>query len=178
MRLRAVPGVVEVNIWGGEPQQFQVVVDPAKLLSYKLSLRQVFEALERNNAIAGGGYIEHQREQLLIRGEALATQVADLARIVVARGSGGVPIFISDLAEVKEASALRIGAATAMGESETVIGMVQMLAGENAQQVVERVKTRVREIEATLPPGVTIEPYYDRTIFVSKVMQHRPQQSA
>ncbi len=171
MRLRAVPGVVEVNIWGGEPQQFQVVVDPAKLLSYKLSLRQVFEALERNNAIAGGGYIEHQREQLLIRGEALATQVADLARIVVARGSGGVPIFISDLAEVREASALRIGAATAMGENETVIGMVQMLAGENAQQVVDRVKTRVREIESTLPPGVTIEPYYDRTIFVSKVMR-------
>ncbi len=170
VRLRAVPGVVEVNIWGGEPQQFQVVVDPAKLLSYKLSLRQVFEALERNNAIAGGGYIEHQREQLLIRGEALATQVADLVRIVVARGPGGVPIFISDLAEVKEASALRIGAATAMGEGETVIGMVQMLAGENAQQVVERVKIRVREIEAILPPGVTIEPYYDRTIFVSKVM--------
>ncbi|MEK7235739.1 MAG: efflux RND transporter permease subunit, partial [Nitrospirota bacterium] len=110
MRLRAVPGVVEVNIWGGEPQQFQVVVDPAKLLSFKLSIRQVFEALERNNAIAGGGYIEHQREQLLIRGEALAMQVADLARIVVAHGSGGVPIYISDVAEVKEASALRIGA--------------------------------------------------------------------
>jgi cobalt-zinc-cadmium resistance protein CzcA len=144
MRLRAVPGVVEVNIWGGEPQQFQVVVEPAKMLSYKLSLRQV--------------------------GEALATQVADLARIVVEHGPGGVPIFISDLAEVKEASALRIGAATAMGEGETVIGMVQMLAGENAQQVVERVKTRVREIEAILPPGVTIEPYYDRTIFVSKVI--------
>jgi cobalt-zinc-cadmium resistance protein CzcA len=171
MRLRAVPGVVEVNIWGGEPQQFQVAVDPAKLLSFKLSLRQVFEALERNNAIAGGGYIERQREQLLIRGEALATQVADLARIVVAHGPGGVPMYISDIAEVKEASALRIGAATAMGESETVIGMVQMLAGENAQQVVERVKTRVREIEAILPPGVTIEPYYDRTLLVSKVMR-------
>src|SRR5574342_420394 len=171
MKLRAVPGVVEVNIWGGEPQQFQVVVDPAKLLSYKLSLRQVFEALERNNAIAGGGYLERQREQLLIRGEALATQVADLARIVVAHGQGGVPIYIADLAEVKEASALRIGAATAMGEGETVIGMVQMLAGENAQQIVERVKTRVREIEATLPPGVTIEPYYDRTLFVLKVIR-------
>ncbi|MBK5281403.1 MAG: efflux RND transporter permease subunit, partial [Nitrospiraceae bacterium] len=171
MRLRAVPGVVEVNIWGGEPQQFQVVVDPAKLVSYKLSLRHVFEALERNNAIAGGGYIERQREQLLIRGEALATQVADLRRIVVAHGPGGVPIFISDLAEVKEASALRIGAATAMGEGETVIGMVQMLAGENAQQVVERVKARVSQIEATLPPGVTIEPYYDRTLLVSQVMR-------
>ena len=171
MRLRAVPGVVEVNIWGGEPQQFQVVLDPAKIQSFNLSLRQVFEALERNNAIAGGGYIERQREQLLIRGEALATQVSDLARIVVAHGPGGVPIYIADLAEVKEASALRIGAATAMGEGETVIGMVQMLAGENAQQVVELVKTRVKEIEATLPPGVTVEPYYDRTLLVSKVIQ-------
>lgn len=171
MRLRAVPGVVEVNIWGGEPQQFQVVLDPAKLQSFNLSLRQVFEALERNNAIAGGGYIERQREQLLIRGEALATQVSDLARIVVAHGPGGVPIYIADLAEVKEASALRIGAATAMGEGETVIGMVQMLAGENAQQVVELVKARVKEIEATLPPGVTVEPYYDRTLLVSKVIQ-------
>jgi cobalt-zinc-cadmium resistance protein CzcA len=171
MKLRAVPGVVEVNIWGGEPQQFQVMVDPAKLLSFKLSLKEVFDALERNNAIAGGGYIEHQREQLLIRGEALATGVADLARIVVAHGPGGVPIFIADVAEVKEASALRIGAATAMGEGETVIGMVQMLAGENARQVVERVKTRVREIQGALPPGVTIEPYYDRTLFVSQVIR-------
>jgi len=171
MKLRAVPGVVEVNIWGGEPQQFQVVVDPAKLLSFKLSLRQVFDALQRNNAMAGGGYFERQREQLLIRGEALATQVSDLTRIVVAHGSGGVPIYIADVATVREASALRIGAATAMGEGETVIGMVQMLASENAQQVVERVKARVREIQATLPPGVTIEPYYDRTLFVSKVMK-------
>lgn len=170
MKLRAVPGVVEVNIWGGEPQQFHVVVDPAKLLSFKLSLKQVFEALERNNALAGGGYIERQREQLLIRGEGLATQVSDLARIVVAHGTGGVPIYVRDVAEVKEGSALRIGAATAMGEGETVIGMVQMLAGENAQQVVTRVKTRVNEIEATLPTGVTIEPYYDRTLLVSQVM--------
>lgn len=171
MKLRAVSGVVEVNIWGGEPQQFHVIVDPMKLVSLKLSLKQIFEALERNNALAGGGYIEHQREQLLIRGEALATQVTDLTRIVVAHGSGGVPIYISDVAEVKEASALRIGAATAMGEGETVIGMVQMLAGENAQRVVTQVKARVQEIQATLPSGVVIEPYYDRTLFVSKVIE-------
>jgi cobalt-zinc-cadmium resistance protein CzcA len=170
MRLRSVPGVVEVNIWGGEPQQFQVVVDPAKLLSFKLSLRQVFEALERNNAIAGGGYIERQREQILIRGEALVTHVADIGKIVVSHGSGGVPIYISNLAEIKEASALRIGAATAMGDGETVIGMVQMLAGDNAQRVVTQVKARVQEIQKTLPPGVMIMPYYDRTLFVSQVI--------
>ncbi|MEX5215833.1 MAG: CusA/CzcA family heavy metal efflux RND transporter [Nitrospiraceae bacterium] len=171
MRLRAVPGVVEVNIWGGETQQFQVLVDPAKLLAYRLSLRQVFEALKRNNAIAGGGYIEHLREQVLIRGEALAPNVADLAKIVVDHGPGGVPIFVRDVAEVKEAPALRIGAATANGEGEAVIGMVQMLAGENAQQVVERVKARVRTIQDSLPAGVTIDPYYDRTLFVSQVIR-------
>jgi len=171
MKLRAVPGVVEVNIWGGEPQQFHVIVDPAKLLSLKLSLQQIIDALERNNALAGGGYIEHQREQLLIRGEALATQISDLARIVVSHGSGGVPIYIADVAQVKEASALRIGAATAMGDGETVIGMVQMLAGENAQRVVTQVKARVEDIQKTLPPGVVIEPYYDRTLFVSRVIK-------
>lgn len=171
MRLRAVPGVVEVNIWGGETQQFHVLVDPAKLLAYRLSLRQVFEALERNNAIAGGGYIEHQREQVLIRGEALATTVADLAKIVVDHGPGGVPIVVKDVAEVKAGPALRIGAATANGEGETVIGMVQMLAGANAQQVVEQVKERVKAIQDSLPAGITIEPYYDRTLFVSQVIR-------
>ena len=170
-RLRAVPGVVEVNIWGGETQQFQVLVDPAKLLSYKVTLGQVFEALERNNAIAGGGYIEHQREQYLIRGEALASTTADLSRIVVDHGPGGVPIVVADVAHVTEGPALRIGTATAMGEGETVIGMVQMLAGQNAKQVVDRVKTRLKEIEASLPPGVTIEPYYDRTHFVANVIR-------
>jgi heavy metal efflux system protein len=170
MRLRTVAGVVEVNIWGGETQQYQVIVDPAKLLSFKLSLQQVFDALQRNNAIAGGGYIEHQHEQVVIRGEALAMTVADLRRIVVDHGPGGVPIFIRDVAEVKEGPALRIGAATAMGEGETVIGMVQMLAAENAQQVVERVKARVKEIQGTLPQGVTIEPYYDRTLLVTNVI--------
>lgn len=171
LRLRAVPGVVEVNIWGGESKQYQVLVDPARLLAYRLSLRRVFEALERNNAMVGGGYIEHRREQLLIRGEALAAGAADLARIVVDHGPGGVPILVRDVAEVREAPALRIGAATAMGEGETVIGMVQMLAGENAQRVVERVKARVREIQATLPPGVVIDPYYDRTVLVSNVIR-------
>lgn len=171
MRLRAVPGVVEVNIWGGEAQQYQVVVDPAKLLSFDVTLRQVLEAVEQNNALVGGGYIEHQREQLLIRGEALATKIADLDRIVVDHGPGGIPIFVGDVAEAMRAPALRIGAATAMGEGETVIGMVQMLAGENAQKVVEQVKQRIAEIQTSLPPGVTINPYYDRTLFVSKVIR-------
>ena len=170
-RLQTVPGVVEVNIWGGESKQFQVIVDPGKLLSFNLSLQQIFQALEENNALAGGGYIEHEREHYLIKGEAMAADTNDLGNIVIDHGPGGVPIFIKDIGEILEGAALRIGSATRMGESETVIGMVQMLAGANAQQVVSRVKEKVQEILATLPSGVTIEPYYDRTLFVDKVIR-------
>ena len=170
-RLRSVPGVVEVNIWGGREKQFQVMVDPQKLLAVKLSLKDVYEALERNNALAGGGYIVHEREQFLIRGEAMAKGVTDLGKILVHHAPGGIPIYINDVALVQVGANLRIGAATRMGEGETVIGMVQMLAGANAQHVVEQVKTRVQEIQASLPAGVVIEPYYDRSIFVSQVIQ-------
>jgi len=169
-RLRSVPGVVEVNIWGGREKQFQVMVDPQRLLAVKLSLQDVYEALERNNALAGGGYIVHEREQFLIRGEAMAHGVTDLEKILVKHASGGIPIYIKDVAVVQEGANLRIGAATRMGEGETVIGMVQMLAGANAQHVVEQVKVRVKEIQASLPAGVVIEPYYDRSIFVSQVI--------
>ena len=169
-RLRAIAGVVEVNIWGGEDKQYQVVVDPQKLLAFDLSLANVFQALERNHALAGGGYIEHERELFLIRGEALAKNAEDLLQIVIDRRPGGVPILIQDVAEVKEGAALRVGSATAMGKGETVIGMVQMLAGENATQVVARVKAKIEEIQASLPSEIKIKPYYDRTIFVSQVM--------
>lgn len=169
-RLRTIPGVVEVNIWGGEDKQYQVVVDPQKLLAFNLSLADVFQALEHNHALVGGGYIEHERELYLIRGEALAKNAEDLLQIVIDHGPGGIPIFIADVAVVKEGAALRVGAATAMGKGETVIGMVQMLAGENAKRVVEQVKIKVEDIQASLPSGMVIKPYYDRTIFVSQVM--------
>jgi len=169
-RLRSVPGVVEVNIWGGREKQFQVMVDPQKLLALKLSLKDVYEALKRNNALTGGGYIVHEREQFLIRGEAMATGITDLEQILVKHAPGGIPIYINDVALVQEGANLRIGAATRMGEGETVIGMVQMLAGANAEQVVEQVKARVEEIQSSLPVGVVIEPYYDRSIFVTQVI--------
>ena len=170
-RLRAVPGVVEVNIWGGEEKQFQVIVDPQKLLTFGISLKQVFSALENNNALAGGGYIVHEREQFLIRGEALASNLEDISQILVDHHPGGIPIYIKDIGMVKVAPNLRIGAATRMGEGETVIGMVQMLAGANAEKVVTEVKARVQDIQQSLPPGVVIEPYYDRSIFVDNVMR-------
>jgi cobalt-zinc-cadmium resistance protein CzcA len=169
-RLRAVPGVVEVNAWGGLAKQYHVDVDPAKLIAFGVTLEDVFKALQRNNANVGSGYIEHNQELYIIRGEALVSSMKDLENIVIATKRGGVPIYVRTLAEVREGSMLRIGAATENGKGETVIGMVQMLAGANASQVVEDVKKKIAEIQPTLPQGVRIVPFYDRADFVSRVI--------
>jgi cobalt-zinc-cadmium resistance protein CzcA len=169
-RLRAVPGVVEVNAWGGLAKQYHVVVDPAKLIAYGVTLQEVFEALRRNNANVGSGYIEHNQEQYLIRGEALVSSIRDLESIVVTTRSEGVPIYVRSLGEVREGAMLRIGAATENARGETVIGMVQMLAGANASQVVADVKKKIVEIQVSLPPGVRIVPFYDRADFVRRVI--------
>jgi len=118
----------------------------------------------------GGGYIEHEREQVLLRAEALTTNEREVETIVVEHGPGGVPIFVRDLATVRPRPALRLSAATMGGRGETVIGMVQMLAGANADEVVDLVKRRVHELSESLPPGVKIDPYYDRSVFVSAVI--------
>lgn len=169
-RLRAVPGVVEVNAWGGLAKQYHVDVDPTKLIAFGVTLEDVFKALQRNNANVGSGYIEHNQELYIIRGEALVGSMKDLENIVVATKHGGVPIYIRTLGEVREGSMLRIGAATENGKGETVIGMVQMLAGANASQVVEDVKKKIAEIQPSLPLGVRIVPFYDRADFVSRVI--------
>lgn len=170
-RLRSVPGVVEVNTWGGLAKQYHVVIDPQKLVAYRIPLSRVFEALERNNANAGSGYIEHNQEQYIIRGEALVRSMRDIENIVVDVGADGTPIYVRQLGEVREGAMLRIGAATAEGKGEAVIGMVQMLAGENASQVVERVKQKIEQITPSLPPGVRIVPFYDRADFVSRIIR-------
>jgi cobalt-zinc-cadmium resistance protein CzcA len=171
LRLRAVPGVVEVNAWGGLAKQYHVVVTPAKLVAYSITLPEVFEALERNNANAGSGYIEHNQELFIIRGEALVRSPKDLESIVVATRSDGVPILLRNVAEIQEGAMLRIGAATDNAKGETVIGMVQMLAGENANRVVADVKAKIAQIEPTLPAGVRIIPFYDRADFVNRILQ-------
>lgn len=170
-RLRSVPGVVEVNTWGGLAKQYHVVVDPKKLVAYHIPINKVFDALERNNANAGGGYIEHNQEQYILRAEALVSSPRDLEGVVVDVGPDGTPVYVRQLGEVREGAMLRIGAATAEGKGETVIGLVQMLAGENASQVVERVKQKIEQIKPSLPPGVRIVPFYDRADFVSRVIK-------
>lgn len=170
-RLRTVPGVVEVNSWGGYTKQYQVVVDPPKLISYGVTLAEVFEALERNNANTGSGYVEHNQELYIIRGEALAKSIDDLESIVVTTRSDGTPIFVRNLGEVREGAMLRIGAATENGNGETVIGMVQMLVGQNANRVVADVKNKLAEIQSSLPEGVRVVPFYDRADFVGRILQ-------
>lgn len=169
-RLRAVPGVTEVNTWGGLPKQYQVVVDPTKLLAYRIALKDVFEAVGRGTRNAGGGYIEHNREQYVLRGEGLVESLADIERIVLKTGADGTPVTVSSVAQVREGSLLRIGVATIDGRGETVIGLVQMLAGENALQVATRARQAIDELQPSLPEGVRIVPYYDRSLFVRRVI--------
>ena len=170
-RLRAVRGVTEVNAWGGLPKQYQVVVDPAKLQAYGVALREVFEAVRRGSMNAGGGYIEHNREQYILRGEGLIGSLADIEKIVLKVRGEGTPVTVGNVAQVREAAMLRIGVATADGRGETVIGLVQMLAGENALQVATRARAAVEELQPTLPRGVRIVPYYDRASFVRRVIR-------
>jgi cobalt-zinc-cadmium resistance protein CzcA len=166
-RLRSIKGVSEVNSWGGLTRQYQVIVDPYRLDRYGLTLRQVFDAVARNNESFSGGFIEHRSERYTVRGTGLVSGEADLRRIVVA-STDGVPVFVSDVADVIHAPMPRYGAVTRDGRGETLAGMVIMLKGENGKAVAERVKERIAEIGQTLPSGVTIEPFYDQTEVIDR----------
>ncbi len=169
-QLMGVPGVTEVNSHGGFGKQYEVRLVPEKLQSYGLSLRDVYEAVTRNNGTVGGGYIEKGAEQYLLRGVGLVEKMDDIANIVVKTGAEGVPIYVKDLGEIVEGKGIRQGAVTAGGEGEIVSGMAIMLKGENSRTVAERVKARIDEIRKTLPAGVTIEPFYDRTALVKRAI--------
>ncbi|MCO6042523.1 CusA/CzcA family heavy metal efflux RND transporter [Aeoliella sp. ICT_H6.2] len=168
-QLRSVPGVIEVNTFGGELKTYEVQVDPEKLKNYGISLGQVFTALENNNGNAGGGYITHGAEQRLIRGEGLIGTLDDIRTIMV-ESRDGTPIQVREVAEVRYAPMLRQGAVTRDGDREAVIGMVMMIMGGNSRQVVEDVKHKITEIRKTLPKGVEIDTFYDRTELVEKTI--------
>jgi cobalt-zinc-cadmium resistance protein CzcA len=169
-QLLGVPGVTEVNSFGGLEKQYQVRLDPAKLQAYALGLRDVLEAVARNNANVGGAYIEHGSEQYLLRGIGLVESIDDIANIVVKTGKEGVPVYVRDLGEVVIGATVRQGAVTADGEGEIVAGIALMLKGENSRTVVERVKDRVEQIRKTLPKGVELIPFYDRTELVDRTI--------
>jgi cobalt-zinc-cadmium resistance protein CzcA len=169
-QLMSVPGVTEVNAHGGFGKQYEVRLSPEKLQSYGLRMRDVYEAVTRNNETVGGGYIEKGAEQYLLRGVGLVENTEDIANIVVKTGKEGVPVFVKDLGEIVEGKAIRQGAVSADGEGEIVSGMAIMLKGENSRTVAGRVTERIAEIRKTLPPGVSIEPFYDRTALVKRAI--------
>src|SRR3989337_1468134 len=165
-QLAGIPGLAEVNTFGGELKQYQVQIDPQKLLKFNLSIRDIIEAVSNNNANASGGYIEHKQEQYIVVGEGLAKTMGDIENIIV-KSSDGTPIFVRDVAEVNEGAAIRQGAVTLNGKSEIVAGITMMLKGENARLV----NQRVTEIQKTLPEGVKIVPFYERTALVERTIQ-------
>ncbi|HBJ35743.1 MAG TPA: CusA/CzcA family heavy metal efflux RND transporter [Planctomycetaceae bacterium] len=168
-QLRSVPGVIEVNTFGGALKTYEVQIDSSKMQNYDISLSQIIEALEQNNGNAGGGYIAHNAEQRLIRGEALVSSLDDI-RTIVLESRDGTPIRISDVAKVEFAPMLRQGAVTRDGNREAVIGMVMMLMGGNSRQVVGDVKAKIAEIQKSLPKGIAIDTFYDRTELVAKTI--------
>jgi cobalt-zinc-cadmium resistance protein CzcA len=169
--LRSVPGVVEVNSYGGELKTYEVQLDANRLVSYNIPLSKVFEALEKNNFNSGGGYIEHNQEQYVVRGEGLVGSLEDIGNIVVGATKNGTPVYIKNLGNVQFAPMLRQGAATRDGRGEVVTGVVMMLIGENSRVVANQVDKKLLEIQKTLPQGVTVDTYYDRTHLVQQTIK-------
>lgn len=166
-QLSGIPGVVEVNTWGGYLKQYEVAVNPERLKSMNISLNDVYDALEKNNSVAGGGYIEKGNESYFIRGEGLVTNIADIEAIVI-DNRNGTPIYVKDIGTVGFGQANRFGAITGNGEGEKVLGQVMMLKDANSKAVIEAVKERVAEIQAGLPQGISINPFLERSELIDK----------
>jgi len=170
--LKSVAGVNEINSFGGFFKQYQVVVNPSKLIAYDLSLDDVYRSIEQNNENVGGNVLDRFDEQYIVRGVGLLKSEDDIKNIVLA-ARAGTPIFVRDIAEVRIGEAVRQGAALMNGEKEVVGGIVMMLRGANGRAVVQRVKSKVAEINDNniLPSGIKIVPYYDRSDIVSSSVE-------
>jgi heavy metal efflux system protein len=164
-----VQGVAEINTWGGHEKQFHVIFDPDLLIKHGLSLDDVAFALQRNNSNVGGGMVERGGASQIVQGVGLADGISDLERIVVA-AHHGIPILISDVARVEIGHEIRLGAATAGGRGEAVLGLGFMLMGENSREITKRLETRLQEVQTSLPEGVSLTPVYSRTKLVDQVL--------
>lgn len=167
--LKGVPGVSEINSFGGYLKQYHIVLDPQKLITYRLSVPQVYEAVQKNNRNVGGSVMERFSEQMVIRGVGLIRDVTDISNIVL-KTQDGVPVFVRDVAQVRESHAVRQGSALQDGRGEAVGGIVLMLKGQNSRKVVKLVQAKVAEINGgtVLPAGIRVEPFYERSEIVSK----------
>ena len=168
-QLLSVPGIAEINTLGGHLKQYEIAVNTQQLKAMNVTIQEVFEALEKNNESTGGSYIEKGANAYFIRGLGMVETLGDIESIVV-KQSGGVPVLVRHIAKVQYGSATRYGAATRNGEGEVVVGVVMMLKGQNSAEVAERVKARVEIIKKSLPEGVVIEPFLDRSDLVGRAI--------
>lgn len=167
-QLSGTPGVAEVSGWGGYVKQYEVAINTDQLNASGVSVSEVFEALQRNNSNTGGSYIEQNSNQYYIRGIGVVKNLEDVANITV-KTVDGTPVKVGDVAKVQLGHATRFGAVTRNGEGEVVAGIAIMLKGENFQEVIKNVKERINQIQKSLPEGVVIEPFIDRTNLVDRV---------
>lgn len=168
-RLASIPGVAEVNTWGGEKKQYHVLVDLAKLVQYDVTVDEVSDALYHNNLSVGGGNLSQGGEMQVVQGISLTTSVEEIANIVI-KSRQGAPVLIKHVAEVKIGHDIRRGACTADGKGEAVLGLGFMLMGENSHQITRKLQERMNELMDTLPEGVEITPVYARTDLVDRVL--------
>jgi cobalt-zinc-cadmium resistance protein CzcA len=166
-QLSGIPGVVEINTWGGFLKQYEVAINPERIRAMNIDISQVYQALRQNNSVMGGGYIEKTNQTFFIRGEGLIGSIADIEQIVV-DDRAGTPLLIKDIATVGFGHATRFGAITGNGEGEKVLGQVMMLKDANSKAVIEAVQERVASIQKTLPEGVRINAFLDRSELIAK----------
>ncbi len=168
-QLLGTEGVAEVNSFGGYEKQYHILINPDALRSYNLSIREVFEAVNKNNANAGGSFIEHNSNQYAIRGIGIIESKEDINNIVI-KSEHGVPVYLNQLADVEEAGGIRHGAVTQDGKGEVVAGIVMMLKGANSREVANTVHKKIEEIKTTLPEGVTVDEFYNREDLVDRAI--------
>lgn len=169
-QLNGTKGIAEVNSFGGELKQYEVAVNPDRLKAMGVSITDIFNALEKNNQNTGGAYIDKKPNAYFIRGIGLVTSLEEVANIAVKNTNGSIPIFIKDVANVQFGNAVRYGAMTYNGEVDAVGGVVMMLKGANSNEVVQRIKEKIPNIQKSLPDDVVIEPYLDRTDLVGRAI--------
>jgi heavy metal efflux system protein len=170
-QLKLVPGITEVNVNGGELKTYEVRVSENALTHFGLSIEDIYNAVAQNNRAIGGATLARNGEQAVVRGEGLLQSIGDVGNIVLRTGAGGAPLYVKDVAEVVEAPMPRLGAVTSQGDGQAVVGVALMTLGENTRVVAQRLTTAVQQINTTLPPGVSIVPYYNRADLIDRVLQ-------
>jgi cobalt-zinc-cadmium resistance protein CzcA len=169
-KLKSIPGVIDINTIGGEAKQYQVLIDPRRLASHNLTLSSILEKLHSSNANVGGGYIMKGNEQVVIRGEGQFKSIDDLTKTAIKTEKDGIPLLLGQVANIRIGPSIRFGLVT-KDEKEVVGGTVMMLIGQNSREVVASVKEKMEEIKATLPDGMKIEAYYDRSEFINRALK-------